>query len=155
MSSARGKANHSLYLARILIAAWRRDLEAEIIPVSVLSQAFLPAVRAHLGDGYGWFLLEVTRPGAVPEEPPHCVAELPEVAAGKAIPPEVREFHQLEDSGWIADMLAVEPTVAPVQPASMGNLVTTVVAPDPAMASQWAELLQGLFDRMGDSLDEC
>ena len=86
MSSARGQANHALYLARILLAAWRRDLAAEAVATITLTQAFLPAVRLHLGHAYGWFLVEITRPGGLPVQPPQCVAELPEVADGKAVP---------------------------------------------------------------------
>ncbi|PLW69486.1 hypothetical protein [Pseudohalioglobus lutimaris] len=154
MSSARGRANQCLYLARILTAAWQRDLAAETIPASVLAQAYLPCVRSHLRDAYGWFLVEVTRPGVLPDLPPTCIAELPEVAQGKAVPPEVREFHLLEGSGWIAEMLAADADSA-TSASSMGNLATAVTAADPQRASQWADLLQALFDRMGDSLDEC
>jgi len=153
MSSARGKANQCLYLARILIAAWRRDVDAEVIPASVLTQAFLPCVHGHLRDAYGWFLLEITRPGAIPDNPPACIDALPQVAAGKAVPPEVREFQQLEATGWIGKMLAADASSS-APSLSAGNLVTAVAAPDPAQASQWADLLQSLFDRMGDSLDE-
>jgi hypothetical protein len=153
MSSARGKANQCLYLARILIAAWRRDVDAEVIPTSVLTQAFLPCVQGHLRDAYGWFLLEITRPGAMPDTPPACIEALPQVAAGKAVPPEVREFHQLENTGWIGEMLATEAS-SDAPSLSAGNLATAVTAPDPQQASQWADLLQSLFDRMGDSLDE-
>jgi len=153
MSSARGQANHSLYLARILIAAWRRELSGESVPASVLAQAYLPGIRGHLRNGYGWFLVEITRPGAVPLAPPGCVAELPEVSAGKSVPPEVREFQRLEASGWIADMLATDMPGA-VTTASSGNLATPSLSPEPAQAEQWADQLQGLFDRMADSLDE-
>lgn len=153
MGSARGQANHCLYLGRLLIAAWRRDLAAEITPATVLAQAYLPAVRAHLRDAYGWFLLEITRPGSLPDSPPGCVAELPEVAAGKAVPPEVREFQQLETAGWIGEMLSAE-VDSPAQSAP-NNLATTLVdSADPQQSQRWADLLQSLFDRMADSLDE-
>lgn len=154
MSTARGKANQSLYLARILVGAWRRDLAEQGTPASVLAQAYLGPIRSHLQSAYGWFLLEITRPGSVPDTPPGCIAELPETAAGKATPPEVREFAHLEASGWIADMLAAEAQAAPTS-TSRGNLLTTAAAPDPDEASRWADSLQDLFDRMGNALDEC
>src|SRR5690606_2772142 len=70
MSSPRGQANHGLYLARVLLAAWRRDLAAEDIPASVLAQAVGPAVRGHLLDAYGWFLLDLQKPAQLPATPP-------------------------------------------------------------------------------------
>lgn len=152
MSSARGQANHALYLANILLAGWRRDLDAQTVAARTLAQAYLPAVRDHLVSAYGWFLLDITRPGALPDQPPRCLAELPDIAAGKAVPGEIREFEQLELSGWLAEMLADDSQ--PSTPTSTGNLA--VAAPDagPEQAQHWADQLQSLFDRMGDSLDE-
>ena len=152
MSSARGQANHALYLAGILLAAWRRDLDAQSVAARTLAQAYLPAVRQHLIDAYGWFLLEITRPGSLPDRPPRCLAELPEIAAGKALPGEIREFQQLEEGGWIADMLAGDTTVA--APTSVGNLAVSAPATGPEQAQHWSDQLQSLFERMGDSLDE-
>ena len=100
MSSARGQANHALYLARILIDAWQRDSDARSVAATILSQAYAPAIREHLVTAYGWFLLEVTRPGALPEQPPRSLSELPDVSDGKALPGEIREFHRLEQDGF-------------------------------------------------------
>jgi hypothetical protein len=152
MSSARGQANHALYLARILIGAWQRDSAAESIAATTLAQAYAPAVRAHLTAAYGWFLLEITRPGVLPEEPPRSIDVLPDVAAGKALPGEIRELHQLEQDGWIGELLTMSTAAAPA--ASAGNLAVSVAGPTPAQACDWADRLQSLFDRMGDSLDE-
>ena len=152
MSSARGQANHSLYLARILLAAWRRDLDAESVAAITLDQAYLPAVRNHLSRAYGWFLLEITRPGALPADPPACLADLPEVVDGKAVPGEILEFQRLEQDGWIADMLSTD--AAPVRVSSVGNLAANTSLSGPDQALQWASQLQQLFDRMADSLDE-
>jgi hypothetical protein len=152
VSTARGQANHALYLARILLAAWRRDLAAESVANVTLTQAYLPAVREHLALAYGWFLLEITRPGAVPETPPRGIAHLPGIEEGKAIPGEIREFQQLEQDGWIGDMLAASParSAAP----SPDNLAVVAPIAGPDQASLWADQLQSVFDRMGDSLDE-
>ena len=152
MSSARGQANHALYLARILLSAWRRDLSAESVASVTLTQAYMPAIRRHLGRAYGWFLIEVTRPGGLPADPPLCVAEIPEVVAGKAVPGELMEFQQLEQTGWIGDMLADD--VVQVASASSGNLALNANTPGPDLAEAWADQMQSLFDRMGDSLDE-
>ena len=152
MGSARGQANHALYLARILISAWRRDLDVESVASLTLTSAYLPGVRRHLADAYGWVLLEITRPGALPDKPPRRIAELPEIAAGKAVPGEVREFQRLEEAGWIGDMLADQATVTAA--ASAANLAVAAPLAGPDQASRWADQLQSLFDRMGDSLDE-
>lgn len=152
MSTARGQANHSLYLARILLAAWRRDLDAQSVAVVTLTGAYLPGVRQHLADAYGWFLIEITRPGGPPAHPPRGVSELPEVAQGKAISGEVREFQQLELGGWIGDMLSGE--LAPAAASSANNLAVAAPVAGPEQASIWADKLQTVFDRMGDSLDE-
>ncbi|RLQ22935.1 hypothetical protein DWB85_05700 [Seongchinamella sediminis] len=152
MSSARGQANHALYLANILLAAWRRDLAEESVAAVTLNQAYLPAIRAHLRHAYGWFLLEITRPGALPPQPPASLAELPGIDAGKALPGEIVEFQRLEAGGWIGDMLADDTAEESV--ASSGNLARGAPASGPEQASQWAGQLQSLFDRMGDSLDE-
>ena len=152
MSSARGQANHALYLAGILIDAWRRDLEAESVATVTLTQAYLPAVRSHLTRAYGWFLLEITRPGALPENPPVCLAELPEIVDGKAVPGEILEFQRLEADGWIGEMLSADTSSAPR--SSTGNLAMSAPASGPDQAAQWQGQLQSLFDRMGDSLDE-
>jgi len=151
MTTSRGRANHSLYLARILVQGWQDTLSAEALPASTLSQAYLPGVRGHLADAYGWFLLEITRPGAIPDSPPHCIADLPEIAEGKALPGEIRELQQFEGTGWIGEMLDSD---RPGDVArSPGNLASSGdTGPDDA--SRWAASMQQLFDRMGDSLDE-
>ncbi len=152
MGSSRGRANHSLYLGRILLGAWRREAGEESVPAATLSQAYLPAVRAHLIDAYGWFLLEITRPEPLPAQPPRCTSELPGIAQGKALPGEAREFERLEQSGWLAQML--EETGELRVSASPDNLASGPAFITPDDAAAWAEALQALFDRMGDSLDE-
>ncbi len=152
MGSARGEANQALYLARILIKAWQRDGEQQDVAATTLARAYVPAVREHLIAAYGWFLLEITRPGALPEQPPRGLAELPEIAAGKALPGEIREFQQLESEGWIAEMLQASPDAQTT--SSAANLAVVTSGPTPAVVEDWADRLQALFDRMGDSLDE-
>ena len=152
MSSARGQANHALYLARILLAAWRRDLDAQSVAAVTLTQTYLPAVRLHLRNAYGWFLLEITRPGALPARPPQSVSELPEIADGKALPGEVLECQRLEHDGWISEMLSDDLPASPSM--SAGNLAQAAPASGQEQAVVWADLLLSLFERMADSLDE-
>ncbi len=158
MSTARARANHKLYLARILLGAWRTALDAADIPASTLNQAYAPAVRRHLLEAYGWFLLEISHPALLPEQVPGSVAELPELAEGRALAGELREFQRLERESWLADLLQ-EPdewsnssaTAAPSAP----NLASSVAdMPDVNTQAHWADHLEALFDRMGDSLDE-
>ena len=152
MSSARGQANHAPYRANILLAAWRRDLDEQSVAARTLAQTYLPAVRLHLNAAYGWFLLEITRPGSLPDNPPRCLAELPDIATGKAVPGEIREFQQLEENGWIGEMLDQGQETA--APSSAGNLAVSAPEAGPEHAAHWSDQLQRLFDRMGDSLDE-
>lgn len=155
MSAARGRANHGLYLARILLDAWREALRHEELPAAVLTQAFLPAVRQHLVDAYGWFLLAVMQVEPLPERPPAGCRELPPVPEGKAVPGEIRELAQLEAGGWLAAMLAADHMVVAGGARRPGNLAIAAPAtPGPDAAQQWLEQLGALFDRMGDSLDE-
>lgn len=154
MSSSRARANHGLYLAKIQLSGWRHALAAQDIPAVTLTQAYLPAVREHLLAAYGWFLLEISGTEQPGGKPPRGCAGLPDIAAGRAVPGEIREFQQLESAGWLAELLAdgdVSVRVAPTQ----GNLA--VAAPELAsceQAQQWISNLEALFGRMSDSLDE-
>ncbi|RLA49405.1 MAG: hypothetical protein DRR04_00485 [Gammaproteobacteria bacterium] len=154
MSSARARANHGLYLAKIQLSGWRRALAAQDIPAVTITQAFLPAVREHLLAAYGWFLLEVSGSEQLTGQPPRGCAGLPDIAAGRAVPGEIREFHQLETQGWLAEI--VSDHEVPVRATPMqGNLA--VAAPELTgceRAQQWIDNLEALFDRMSNSLDE-
>lgn len=154
MSTARARANHSLYLARILLSTWGEALAREELPARTLGEAFEPAVSEHLIRAYGWFLLHVSQPGELPPAPPRRCAELPGAAEGKAVAGEIREFEQLEQHGWLAELLGARqgPEAADPQP---GNLLGAVLMnPGPAELTSWADQMEQLFDRMGDSLDE-
>jgi Family of unknown function (DUF6586) len=154
MSSARAQANHKLYLAKIQLAAWRQAVAAQDIPAIVLTQAFLPAARAHLVEAYGWFLLAVSGLDQLPGKPPARCSELPDVAAGKAMPGEIREFEQLEKEGWLAQLLA-EPDEGVRSTRAQGNLaIASPVSADSDSVQQWVDHLEALFARMSDSLEE-
>ena len=154
MSTGRARANHKLYLARIVITGWDQALAAEQVPADQLARAYLPAVREHLLDAYGWFLLEVAAPEQWPERPPHSCAQLPPQPEGRAVPGEIREFQQLESQSWLSQLLA-EPSLEPRVSRGAGNLaISSEPLPDPDEVLQWLDRLDRLFDRMGDSLDE-
>ncbi len=158
MSVARARANHKLYLARILLSAWRAQRALEQVPAATLNQAFAGAVRDHLIDAYGWFLLEICAAPELPATPPRGCRELPEIAAGKALPGEVREFMQLEGEGWLARLLSDwDEWTPPRRQGLQGAPSLAAPAPDQPgeeELSLWVDKLDSLFDRMGDSLDE-
>jgi hypothetical protein len=153
MSTARGYANHHLYMASLLIEAWQREGESGSTPALALQGAFVPAIRLHLLDAYGWFLLALTRTTSLPSQAPHGVEELPSRPAGMGIPGEISEFRQLEQTGWIADLRAPLPLGMPRRQTSQ-SLAASVTAPDLPQCRQWCDDLRSLFDRMGDSLEE-
>ena len=154
MSSCRGRANQSLYLAKILLSAWRRECSDEALPERVLCQAYLPAVRSHLLDAYGWFLLDITDSTQLPRQPPHSCDDLPELPPGKAIPGEINEFRQLEHSGWLADLLGAWVDAGAAQARSAGNLAADAEYQGPDQAQTWVDRLSEHFDRMGNNLEE-
>jgi hypothetical protein len=126
----------------------------------MLRQAFLPAVRLHLGIAYGWFLLAVSGvEEASSASRPDCVADLPSPEAGRALPPELQEFSLLESDGWVAEMLSGggddTRSSLPRSPAGGTLLVSDRAAPDFALAMRWAESLETIMIRMDDSLAEC
>lgn len=153
MSKSRGQANHSLYLAKILLEAWRQGCSDESLPQRVLCQAYLPAVRLHLLDAYGWFLLDVTGVTEAPEGPPHSCDALSGPPDGKAEPGEIREFRRLESDGWLAELQQGEVNVSSVA-TSPGNLAAVADFPDPDHVASWVDGLSACFERMADSLDE-
>ena len=50
----RGRANHHLYLARLLIDGWEAQREAGAAPADILDAAHAPGVREQLLAAYGW-----------------------------------------------------------------------------------------------------
>ncbi|TXS92976.1 hypothetical protein FV139_13560 [Parahaliea maris] len=155
MSSPRGLANHHLYLARLVLAAWQRDSSAGVVPASTLAAAFGSGCHQHLLRAYGWFLLAVSAPGELPAAPPTRVADLAPPPEGKAVAGEIREFEQLERSGWLADMLGWECPAPGATRRSPGNLASTVEqATGPGEFAGWVDSLESRFARMADSMDE-
>jgi len=156
MSDARAQANRELYLARILLDCWEQALARQELPATALGEAFQAAVREHLRLAYGWFLQEVLGVDSLPDAPPTGCATLPPLAPGKAEPGEIREFRQLEQVGWLADLLAATPRGQRPTASAVSNLAAPAPElPGPQRLRDWLEALEQTFDRMGDSLDEC
>ena len=153
---SRGRANHHLYLARLLLDSWEAQRTAGAAPADILDAAHAPGVREQLLRAYGWYLLAVLDPTGDPEgPPPRCCAELPEPPAGKALPAEVREFARLEQEGWLAALLAPLPAALPTRSRMPGNLLAAEQGmPDPAQARSWHRELSNTLARMNDSLEE-
>ena len=152
MSGHRAQANHRLYLARLLVQGWEDALARERVPNWTLAQAYEPAVCDHLADAYGWFLMEIAQPDPAPDAPPRGCAQLPPPPPGKMLPPEVREFAQLEESDWLSDILRSR-RGAVARQRSADNLAGAAPA-GPQGYHEAIDRLQALFDRMSDSLDE-
>lgn len=157
MAGSRGKANQSLYRARILLDAWDRARD-EGVRDDHLLETFLPAVRLHLREAYGWFLLAVSGH----EEPlenhlPVSTTDIPAPELGRARSPELQEFAALEGEGWLAQMLE-EGT--PGQSVALQTPPTALLgsdreAPGYAVARDWSRRLAETMARMDDSLNEC
>lgn len=158
---SRSLANQHLYLARLLVRAWQRDRDAQIVPASILDQAYAPGVREHLILAYGYFLNHVLDPtgGVTGQVTPRSCNELPPQSVGKAIPAEIREFRQLEQAGWLAQLLSPLPGAAARSGSSRSPDALVVSSasdwPVPQQAEGWSRQLETIFERMNDSLDEC
>jgi len=154
LSAARARANHELYLGKIVIAAWRRELAREDVPAATLAQAFHAGARNHLVAAYGWFLLAISQAEVPPQGLPQRCDELPPMPEGRVYPPEINEFRQLETAGWLGEMLQRASFDMPV-PRQQGNLASPApTSPQAEQVEHWLLQLQALFERMGDSLDE-
>ena len=160
---SRAVANQHLYLARLLIRAWQRDREQQLVPARVLDQAYAPGVREHLILAYGHFLNHVLDPtgAASGGDTPRSCDDLPQQSAGKSVPGEIREFRQLEQEGWLAPLLAPLPDIGAAGSRGArtpGMLVASSDGadwPGPEQAEGWSRRLASIFERMNDSLDEC
>ena len=153
MSNPRGLANHSLYMARLLLAAWETAQTAAVAPVNAIDAAFAPAVRLHLLDAYGWFLLATLRVTQLPALPPHRVADLAPQAPGISRPAEISECQQLELSGWLAQLQAPLPTGLAKRSRGI-SLAIDSAYPDITLYRGCAAHFDVLFARMSDAIDE-
>jgi hypothetical protein len=97
-----------------MIDAWRRAETVKEHAAPAIDAAFAPATRLHLLNAYGWQLLACQRVVNLPKDPPHSARALPSLASGIAVSPEVREMANLEQGGWLADLLSpIAPGLSP------------------------------------------
>lgn len=153
MASARGLANHSLYMARILASQWQTRLAEQPSESLALNAAFAPALQLHLLNAYGWFLLASVRLTTLPERPPHSTADLPPLGQGIVAPAEVDECRHLERDGWLLLLQTPIPNGLPTKND------TTILARSGTYPmlddfNAWISALDQLFARMSSSLDE-
>jgi len=141
-------------MARLLASQWHEALATGPRATNqALNAAFAPALRLHLLNAYGWFLLASVRLARLPSVPPHCTADLPELGPGIVEPGEVEEYRQLEVSGWLAQLLA--PISNGLPPHSTLNMLASSSSyPNLSDFEAWITAFDQLFGRMSDSLDE-
>lgn len=154
MPRTRGAANLSLYRARLLVAAWDRSRN-EPVPEAQLHGAFYPAVRLHLREAYGWFLLAVSGVAeASLSKLPSGTASLPPPEPGQARMPELLEFERLEREGWLSRLLTDDEGHSNLREAPAGLLVSDQAAVGTAVLRSWIDELEATMARMDDSLNE-
>lgn len=153
MSSARGQANHHLYLARLLLDAWQQARDAGDLRASVIDQAWAPAVRWHLQRAWSWFLLSLAQPPQPPAVLPAGVADLPAPPAGRSLSAELEECHRLESSDWLSPVLHDE-VPGGAGPAKAGLAVSLDPAADLQTLAATLPRLRDLFDHLGSFVDE-
>ena len=153
MSQAQSYANHSLYMASIVIDAWRLALSERNHSISAIDAAFGPASRLHLLDAYGWQLLACQRVVQIPSSPPHSTSELPKLAPGIALSPEVREMALLEEGGWLSELTApIAPGLNVRRPHNLLAIASGQF--DCVKAREILGKLEALIDRVADAIDE-
>ncbi len=153
MSQAQSFANHSMYMASIVLTAWDSAMRESALSAPVLDAAFAPAVRLHLLDAYGWQLLACNRVTGLPLTPPHCVAAMPLLAEGIEEAPEVKEFRLLEAGGWLGGLQKeIAPGLAPIAPPHV--LAVERTGFNYAAATDCFRELERLMDRVSGVIDE-
>ena len=156
MRAARALANQKLYHAALHQRMLARELAREDVAASVLLEAVGRSVQQHLRDAYGWFLLELAAVEDLPMIPPHSVTQLCAAhTVEKPLRGELVELTNLEQrSGWLVELLSDRPlSVAAARSAPVGlSLVQSHWSQ--AELQAWYEALEGMIERMGDSLDE-
>ncbi|EED35070.1 hypothetical protein NOR51B_1012 [Luminiphilus syltensis NOR5-1B] len=140
-------------MASLLLDAWEGAPEHLMAGSSAIDAAYAPAVRLHLLDAYGWFLLAVQRISPLPGTPPQGVDQLPDRAAGIGRPGEIEEYRRLEREGWLSRLCAPLPAGMPAR-RRPGSLAVSNDYLDIAACRECKDHFEALFARMSDSLDE-
>ena len=132
------------------------ELAREELPARVVLEAVGLAVRRHLLEAYGWFLLELAEADDLPSEPPLGMAGL---RAGWSLKQPLRgelvELDQLERQGWLAELLAPPSTSQGGRRDGGADLLPLAEAGwSETQLRDWHDQLAELIDRMGHGLDE-
>lgn len=121
--------------------------------ISAIDAAYGPATRLHLLNAYGWQLLACQRVVQIPLSPPHSANELPNLAPGVTVSPEVREMLLLEASGWLAELRApIAPGLSVRRPKNL--LAVTSDQFDSGKAGDVYKELEALINRVAGAIDE-
>ena len=143
-------------MARFLLDIWQQKLNTENVMPAVVNAAFSPAIRLHLLDAYGWFLLVLIRTTQLPPQPPHHTQDISELNVKHAISREICECRRLEIEGWLGQLQAPLLRGMPSQKL-VSNQVLAIAESHPQISdyTNWCNASEELFARMSDSLDEC
>ena len=141
-------------MTRLLLDAWSDQLARDHLERNVLEAAVAPAVRLHLLNAYGWFLLAVVRFTPLPQQPPHSTKDLPGLSLGISEPNEIAEYRELERQGWLARLQTL-PEQGIERPLPPGRLASTVARLQVEDYQGICANLEALINRMSTSLDEC
>lgn len=151
----RGLANRKLYHASILIRMLGPELGREDLPAQVVLEAVGLAVRQHLLEAYGWFLLELAGVEDAGSSPPTSVAALQrDYALDEPLRGELVELLQLESQGWLASLLSSPGVGGHATSRDPDRLAVVEQSWSEDMLRNWYENLADLIDRLGHGLDE-
>lgn len=161
----RGLANRKLYHAAILLRMLAAELEREELPANVVLEAVGLAVREHLLEAYGWFLLELAgaeEPRGAPERgapergaPPCGVdALVREYGLAEPLRGELVELAQLERRGWLGELLAVPTAASTAARSGPDQLQVVEQGWSLQQLRAWHDGLADIIDRMAHGLDE-
>ena len=157
MSGCRGRANRKLYHAAIVLHMAETELAREHYPAKIVLDAAAPAIRLHLLEAFGWFLLELADVQDLPAQPPASMAELAaQFPLKEPLRGELIEIRNLEHTGWLAALQAPPPDAGSTQTAPGGAnlLVLAEQAWSIEQLRQWYAALDALIERLGHGLDE-
>ena len=151
----RGLANRKLYHAAILVRMLAAELSREDLPAQVVLEAAGLAVRQHLLEAYGWFLLGLAGVDEPRHGPPAGIAALQrDYGLEEPLRGELVELGRLEREDWLADLLAPPPASVAGAPVDPDRLSAVEQGWSEVQLRAWHDELAALIDRISDGLDE-
>lgn len=151
----RGLANRKLYHASILIRMLGPELGREDLPAHIVLEAVGLAVRQHLLEAYGWFLLELAGVDEPAGAPPAGVAALQrQYTLDEPLRGELVELLQLEKQGWLAELLSHPQPGGGIAARDPDRLAVVEQSWSEDLLRNWHDRLSDLIDRLGHGLDE-